>query len=246
MNKIKKILAIAFAAMMLASVSVATPAFAADVNSVASVESDADLTTGSTASSITGQDVSQSQFTTYEKVTIDEEAQDISTSVYATQAAGEKVYDPENPEADEDGFVDGSVQSLLPKTVILSGTSESLEIGEETYQANVGKYVVSVKGNIAGDTYIKVSPTAEFKMQQVGKDDITAKMYQEKQHFYLADCTLEEANSDVLGVKTVTTSFEDSVFVGTVYTTTPITAGNWSSEIGEGAPSFTVQLVTVE
>jgi hypothetical protein len=244
-NKLLKVVTMAMAiCMVFCAMSVTS--FAADaslVNSVGSVEADADLENGTTAQTVVGIDKTQEKQSEYHTVELEEEAQDIACDVYATQAAGEDVYDPTNPDADPDGFVDGSVQALLPKTVILNGKSEEITVDGNTYQSNVGKYVVAVKGNISGDSYIKVAPSASFKMSTNGKDDIDANINQPIQKFYVADSTLDGLNDDC--VKSVTTSFEDSVQLGTIYTLEPITAGKWNA-IDDAAPVFAIQLTYIK
>lgn len=240
MKKFSKILICLMALTMVIS-SMSVVSYAADVNSVGSVEGDLDIANGVAVDPTTGKDTTQSQITEYHPVIeVDENAQDITCDVYATQAAGEDVYNDQTGE-----FEDGSVQALLPKTVILGGTSEEITVDGETLQANVGKYVVAVKGNINGTSYIKVQPSATFNMQQTGKADVPSKISQKLQHFYVADSSLDAAVAEETagtGMISVSTSFEDSTTVGTVYTTTPLTAGRWKSDV----VNFAIALVDTE
>lgn len=221
--KIKKRLAAAgLAALMTLSCSSLT-AFAKDVNSVGSDANDYKVTGQETAASntagIAGYDDTQDKESVYQTVAVEEGT--VPCDVYATQAAGTDVYDPDNPAADEDGFVDGSVELLLPKVTILDGVS------------GTGKYVVAARGNINGTSYIKAEPTASFTMRSIGKADITASISQPVQHFSIATAVVPSADNLA---KTVTLSFADTIAVGTI--TAPLTAGQW-----HGTPTFTIGLV---
>lgn len=213
MKTIKKATAAILAVMMICSCGTLT-AFAKDVNSVGSVEADQNAA----ADAVIGKDTNQDKATAYQTVPVEDGT--VPCDVYATQAAGQDVYAPDDPNADEDGFVNGSVELLLPKTVILSG------------ETGIGKYIVAARGNINGTSYIKAQPVSSFTMTSTGKDPITASISQPVQRFCISTSTIPAAGDLA---KTVTLNFADTVAVGDI--TAPLTAGQW-----HGTPTFTVGL----
>ena len=143
--KISKIAAIFMAALIaLCSFS----AFA--TNSEGSKAEDIAVLDESTYT-VAGKDTTQNKQSEYTQIPYTDETVTSTCDVYATVAEGEKVYDPENPGADENGFVDGSILIGVPTVLIMNGTPDSN-----------GYYIAEgqgrVKGNIAGTTVISVVP----------------------------------------------------------------------------------------
>ena len=121
----KKIVSGTLAALMLISASSLT-AFAASpyANSVGSATEDIKIL-DQVDYTVAGQDTTQNKKSTYERITLASDSVVKPCEVYATIAEGSKVYDPTNPEAGEDGFVDGSIIVSLPTTLILDGTPDA-------------------------------------------------------------------------------------------------------------------------
>lgn len=211
---VRKVAAIAMACLTLAST---TTAFAADyVNSVGSVAEDVQIV-DNPEYTVTGQDTTQAKKSTYATVTATTELQESNVDIYATIAEGSPVYDPENPAAEEDGWVDGTVLVYIPTTVILSGTAD-----EEGFY--VGEAKGKVKGNIAGTTIINVTPENSVTLSSVGKDDITATVEQDNTKFTVATSTA----ADEAGLsKTVTPEFNDNAVFNVTIKTDEATAGSW-------------------
>lgn len=131
---------------------------------------------------VTGKDETQNKKSTYTNITLADETVTSPCEVYATIAEGSKVYDPENPKADDKGFVDGAVVVSLPTTLIVSGTPNA----SGDY---IGTGLVKAKGNIAGTTVINVVPDATVTLSTVGKADITADVTTEYTKFALPTST---------------------------------------------------------
>lgn len=211
---VKSILAVGLAAItMLSSTSV----FAATnyVNSVGSVGTDIEVLDDSDYS-VTGQDTTQGKESTYvtKNATTDKESVDVD--VYATVAEGSNVYDPDNPNANEEGFVDGRVLVGVPTTLIMSGTAN-----EEGYYVAEAKG--KVKGNIAGTTVINVVPEETVTLNQTGKDSITATIEQDYTQFTVSTST---ASGDGIN-KNVTPEFNDAAVFNVTVKTNQATAGSW-------------------
>lgn len=224
---IRRVAAIAMACLTLASSSTA---FAADyVNSVGSVPDDIAIVDNGEYT-VTGQDTTQGKSSTYAKVTATTELQESNVDIYATIAEGSPVYDPDNPAADDDGWVDGTVLVYVPTTIILSGTADS-----EGYY--VGEAKGKVKGNIAGSTVINVVPDETVTLSSTGKDDITATVEQDNTKFAVSTSTA----SDEKGLsKTVTPEFNDNAVFNTTVKTNQATAGSW-----HGTYTYDISLSTV-
>ena len=143
----KKIMSGVMSAALCASMMV--PAFAAStkVNSIGSVSADITNTTK------VGQDTTQGEESKYyDPITADNSS---ACTVYAT--------------------VTSSFSVVIPKTIILDGTTKT------------GEYSVDVKGDIAGDETITVTPAASFTMKQDGKADVTANVTQVKASWTVTD-----------------------------------------------------------
>ena len=65
----------------------------------------------------------------------------------------------------------------IPKKIIMGG-----QVGD-----NESEYVVEVAGDIPGYATITVTPEAEFKFNQSGKNEVKANVTQEKKSFGVAD-----------------------------------------------------------
>lgn len=218
MNKsIKKVIAGVLTAVTVFSMSSIT-AFAATsyVNSVGSEVDDSKVLNDSSYTVI-GQDTTQDKRSTYANITIADEAVTSPCEVYGTVAEGSKVYDPENPEAGEDGFVDGSIIVSLPTTLILSGTPDA-----DGYYAGSG--IVKAKGNIAGTSIVNVVPDSTVTLSSQGKDDITATITQQFTKFVLpgSSVTGDDVNKHLDYV------FNDECKSTIIVKTNQATAGNWS------------------
>lgn len=113
-----------------------------------------------------------------------------------------------------------SFSVIIPKTVILNGKA-----GE----TNSGAYVVTAKGNIAGNEYVTVAPATEtFAMKQAGKEDITATIAQAVSQFAVTEANgvVEfDAAKTVYGVDAEAGATAD----GTI-TVEGLSAGSWSGE----------------
>lgn len=193
-------------------------AFAATsyVNSVGSKADDSKVLSDS-AYTVIGQDTTQDKRSTYANITIADEAVTSPCEVYATIEEGSKVYDPENPEADDDGFVDGSIIVSLPTTLILSGTPDA-----DGYYTGSG--IVKAKGNIAGTSIVNVIPDSTVTLSSQGKDDITATITQQFTKFVLpgSSVTGDDVNKHLDYV------FNDECKSTIIVKTNQATAGNWS------------------
>lgn len=214
-KKLKRTIAIISAVAILLAT---TPAFAATnyVNSVGSDKQDIAVLE-SPGYSVKGNDISQNKKSEYSKITFANENIVSKCDVYATIAEGSDVYDPSNPNANENGFVDGKIVVAVPTTLIMNGTP-----------TNDGKYIAKgvgkVKGNIAGTTVINVVPDSSFNMSQKMKNDITATVEQDFTKFVVPTSTVKDSQLN----NNVTPDFNDkSTFVVTV-TTDKATAGSWN------------------
>lgn len=218
MNKtIKKVIAGVLTAVTVFSMSSMT-AFAATsyVNSVGSEAEDIGVLSNSSYT-VTGQDTTQDKRSTYANITLADEAVTSPCEIYATIEEGSKVYDPENPEADDDGFVDGSIIISLPTTLILSGTPDA-----DGYY--VGSGIVKAKGNIAGTTIVNVVPDSTVTLSSQGKDDITATITQQYTKFVLPTSTVTGADVN----NHLDYVFNDECKSTIIVKTNQATAGSWS------------------
>jgi hypothetical protein len=226
-KKTKKILAGAVAAALCMSFSVQSFAIGNYVNSVGSTADDAleDITEDVYGSAVVGKDETQSQESEYTELEVSDEAIDAPVNVYATQAVGEDVYDPENPDADpETGYVDGTVMVVIPKTIVLDG------------KTGVGNYVVKVKGNIAADNVITVAPEDSVALKQDGKADVTATITQPIQRFAYKDTTALADAADL--AKEVTVNYYTAPEA--TVEAKGLSAGSWA-----GTFDFTISFATV-
>ncbi len=175
---------------------------------------------------VAGKDTTQGKVSEYDTITSTEELQQSPVDIYATISEGSDVYDPDSPQADEDGFVDGSILVGVPTTIILSGNADSEGYYTGTAQGKV-------KGNIAGTTIINVVPDESVTLNQPGKDSITATIEQDFTQFAVSTSTVNGAEIN----KNVTPEFNDlSVFNVTVKTN-EATAGSWT-----GSFNYTIYL----
>lgn len=167
--------------------------------------------------SVAGKDTKQNKQSEYDLLTY--EGNDIisSVNVYGTVANGSDVYDPENPDADDDGFVNGKIQVGVPTTIIIDGkpNSEGYYVGEAS-----GK----VKGNISGATVISVVPDSEVTLQSEGKNAVTAPIEQDYTQFVVS--TSEYSGEKVN--KFVTPSFNNKAVFDVSIKTKDLSAGSWS------------------
>lgn len=229
MKRFIKTLVVGAMATIIVSAS-ALPTFAS-TNSTGSVATDIGIVEDSSYI-VTGNDPVQNKKSEYDTVSDFVEATDgktYQTDVYSTVAEGEDIYDPNNPNADEEtGMVDGSILVSVPKTLILGQTAEGVWSGS---------YEIKVKGNISGSTVISVVPDASFKMSQVGKPDITVTTSQPKTKFVVADSTI--TGDDV--IKGVTAVFNDEAVTTGTMSTTEASAGSWS-----GICNFNITMYSVE
>lgn len=233
MNKvIKKIVAGVMTAATVVSMSSMT-VFAASTpsytNSVGSATEDIKIVDNN-GYSVTGKDITQNQKSKYTQITLADETVTSPCKVYATVEEGGKVYDPENPKAGDDGFVDGSVVVSLPTTLILSGTPNSSK--EYT-----GSGVIKAKGNVAGTTIINVVPDASVTFSSTGKPNITADITSEYTQFAVPTTT---ATGEKLN-KHLDYVFNDDCKSVVTVKTNKATAGSWS-----GTYNNSVYLSTVE
>ncbi|MDE5985374.1 MAG: hypothetical protein K2H13_08990 [Eubacterium sp.] len=225
-KKISKIAAFIMAALIIFS---SFSAFAATgyVNSTGSEASDIAVLDDSTYI-VAGKDTTQNQKSEYTEIQYADETITSKCDVYATVAEGEKVYDPTNPDADENGFVDGSILVGVPTVLIMDAVAD-----ENGYY--IAKAQGRVKGNITGATIINVVPEASFTMSQDGKDDITAIVTQDFTKFVVP-------TSDVTGAdinKNVTPSFNDNAVFNVTVATNQATAGSW-----HGSFTYTISTST--
>lgn len=204
----------------------ATPSY---VNSVGSATEDIKIVDDSDYT-VTGKDETQNKKSTYTNITLADETVTSPCEVYATIAEGSKVYDPENPKASEDGFVDGSVVVSLPTTLIVSGTPN-------TSGDYIGTGLVKAKGNIAGTTIINVVPDATVTLSSVGKADITADITTEYTKFALPTST---ATGDKLN-KHLDYVFNDDCKSVITVKANGVTAGSWNGTFNNNVSLSTVE-----
>lgn len=204
----------------------ATPSY---VNSVGSATEDIKIVDDS-GYTVTGKDETQNKKSTYTNITLADETITSPCEVYATIAEGSKVYDPENPKASEDGFVDGSVVVSLPTTLIVSGTPN-------TSGDYIGTGLVKAKGNIAGTTVINVVPDATVTLSSVGKADITADITTEYTKFVLPTST---ATGDKLN-KHLDYVFNDDCKSVITVKANGVTAGSWNGTFNNNVSLSTVE-----
>lgn len=207
-----KIIAIILA--VICTFSIAVPAMAAD-NSTGSKASDIAVLDDSNYS-VSGKDTAQNKQSQYDVYTYNDNDIISSVNVYGTIAEGSNVYDPTNPGADDDGFVNGEIQVGVPTTIIISGTpnANGYYVGESS-----GK----VKGNISGTTIINVVPDDEVTLSSNGKRDIVAGIDQNYTQFVVP-------TSEVSGEKVnkhVTPSFNDKAVFKVTVKTNEASAGSW-------------------
>lgn len=221
MNVIKKLMV----GTVIVAMLVPTTAFAAStnpdtnkayVNSVGSATGDIAILDDAQYS-VTGQDTTQEKSSKYKTVEVGNETITSNCDVYATVAEGSKVYDPENPNADASGFVDGQIVVGVPVELILDGTPDA-----QGYYKGSG--LVKVKGNIAGTTVINVVPEDTVTMSQTGKADITATIEQGYTKFVIPTSSL--TGTDVN--KQVTPDFNDNATSTVEIKTNQATAGSWA------------------
>lgn len=213
-KKISKITAVLLAVLTLFSTF---SAFAATnyANSVGSVTEDIAVLNDTNYTAV-GQDTTQGKKSAYSSYQLTDETITSKCDVYATIAEGSKVYDPTNPDADDDGFVDGEIVVSVPTVLIMSGTPDSK--GNFTASG-----LIKVKGNIAGTTVINVIPASTVTLKQNGKDDITADITQQYTKFTVP--TSDVTGSDVN--KNVTPSFNNDAVSTIIISNNTATAGSW-------------------
>jgi len=119
-----------------------------------------------------GKDNTQNQKSSYTSYQLADETITSKCDVYATVAEGSKVYNPDSPDADENGYIDGAITVSVPTVLIMSGTPDAS--GNFTASG-----LIKVKGNIAGTTVINVVPDSTVTLKQNGKEDITATIKQQ-------------------------------------------------------------------
>ena len=166
---------------------------------------------------VAGQDTKQNKKSEYELFTHNGNDIISSVNVYGTIADGSDVYDPENPDADDDGFVNGKIQVGVPTTIIIDGKPNS-----EGYYA--GEASGKVKGNISGSTVISVVPDSEVTLHSQGKNDVTAPIEQDYTQFVVET---SEYSGDKVN-KFVTPSFNDKAVFDVSVKTKELSAGSWS------------------
>ena len=208
---------IAFLIAVISIITTAVPVMAADANnSKGSKGTDIAVLDDSTYS-VEGKDTKQNKKSEYELFTYDGNDIISSVNVYGTVADGSDVYDPENPDADDDGFVNGKIQVGVPTTIIIDGkaNSEGYFIGEAS-----GK----VKGNISGATIINVVPDDEVVLSSEGKRDVTAPIEQDYTQFVVATSEFGGAKVN----KNVTPNFNDKAVFDVSVKTKELSAGSWA------------------
>lgn len=229
MNKlIKKVTTGVLTVITVLSIA-STTAFASTsyVNSIGSAKEDIGILSDSSYTVI-GKDATQDKKSTYSNITLADENITSPCEVYATVAEGSKVYDPENPNATDDGFVDGSIVASLPTTIILNGTPNT----DGYYE---GSGLVKVKGNIAGTTIVNVVPDSTVILSSQGKTDITANINQKYTKFVIPTSTVTGADVN----KHLDYTFNDECSTIITIKTNQATAGSWS-----GSYNNTVSLST--
>lgn len=209
----RKIIA-AFMAVLTVFAMSTTTAFAAEplVNSVGSVAED--ITNGVKV----GQDSTQGKQSEYTQKEYAGEDIEVECQVYATVADGSPVYNPDDPSAGEDGFVDGTIVVSVPTTIILDGSTRD----EQGYYYGTGTY--QVKGNISNRTVVNVVADSTFTMSQVGKDDINAVVEQGATGFAITNTLATNDNIK----EGVTLDFNDTAKDIVKVKTNEATAGSWS------------------
>jgi len=165
---------------------------------------------------VAGKDTTQEKSSKYKSFEVGGEEIQSDCDVYATIAEGSKVYDPENPNADEAGFVDGKIMVGVPVELILDGTADDGGLYK-------GSGIVKVKGNIAGTTVINVVPESTVTMSQTGKSDITANISQKYTKFVIPTSNVTGADVN----KEVTPDFNDKAVSNVEISTDEATAGSW-------------------
>ena len=209
--------AIAFIIAIISIITTAVPVMAADSNNSKGSKGTDIAVLDNSNYNVAGKDSKQNKKSEYELFT--HEGNDIisSVNVYGTVADGSDVYDPDNPDADGDGFVNGKVQVGVPTTIIIDGKANS-----EGYY--VGEASGKVKGNISGATVISVVPDNEVTLKSQGKADVTAPVEQDYTQFVVE-------TSDYTGAKVnnhVTPSFNDKANFDVSVKTKDLSAGSWS------------------
>lgn len=163
--------------------------------------------TGSNSNSTTiGEDIAQDAKTTYDEVSIGT----TNTDVYLT--------------VDNSDIVVG-----VPVEIIVSGTPN--ENGEY-----IGNYSVEVNGDIAGGQTINVIPDENVFLKQIGKNDVSAVISQEKTQFTYND--IEESNNTSNGKVSAigltagswAGEFSFNVFLYDYYKTAKIEYFTWTSD----------------
>ena len=214
-KKTSKVIALLIAIITI--ITTAVPVMAADSdNSKGSKGSDIAILDDSNYN-VAGKDSKQNKKSEYKLFT--HEGNDIisSVNVYGTVADGSDVYDPENPDADNNGFVNGKVQVGVPTTIIIDGKANS-----EGYY--VGAASGKVKGNISGSTVISVVPDNEVTLKSQGKADVTAPIEQDYTQFVVE--TSEYSGEKVN--KFVTPSFNNKAVFDVSVKTKDLSAGSWT------------------
>ena len=206
-------------AAVLAVISIlmtTVPAMAAEaVNSTASRGSDIAVIDDNSFS-VAGVDSTQNQKSEYEQYTLNGNDTVSNVNVYGTVAEGSNVYDPESPNADDNGFVNGKIQVGVPTTIIIGGTPNS-----QGYYS--GSASGRVKGNISGSTVINVIPDSSATLKSEGKDDAIATIEQDYEEFTVAT---SEYSGDKVN-KSVTPEFNDDAVFNVEVKTKDISAGSW-------------------
>ncbi len=227
MKKNSKIIKGIGAIMACALLLTPTTAFAASTNpdtnksyenSIASTPEDIAILDDSQYS-VTGKDSTQDKSSKYSKETVSEEVFESKCDVYGTIAEGSNVYDPDNPNADEGGFVNGQVVIGVPVEIVISGIPD-----EQGYYKGEG--TIKVKGNIAGTTVINVIPDETVTLSQKGKEDIMASIEQTYEQFVIETSPLSGERVN----KNVTAAFNDKATSLVEVKTNQATAGSWSGE----------------
>lgn len=198
------------------------------INSIGSSSDDISILDDSQYEVI-GNDTTQDKKSSYATYGVTDEEFSSKCDVYATVAEGGKVYDPENPNADENGFVDGTILVGVPVELIISGTPD-----ENGYY--VGSAKGKVKGNISGTTVIHVVPENEVTLTQNGKADITASVNQDFTKFTVPTSSLNGADVN----KNVTPAFNDNAVFNLEVKTNQATAGSW-----HGSFTYTISTASI-
>ena len=179
--------------------AISMPVFAASGLTNSTASTAADATKVSGTDTMDGQDTNQSKETLYSDEITEDKSE--TCEVYATQASTFSV--------------------IIPKTIILDGAKDAAD-------GNIGKYVVTVKGNIGGAEIVSVTPDATFKMSQAGKDDIDATVTQAITDFRVEDAALLEGADTTKTVYGVDKA-EGVTTDGTVEVSN-LSAGSWSGQ----------------